>query len=328
MALALFLVSTPILPFKPKIIKLLNNQVSSTRHKYSVAKSTEILRTALCEGGEVFELQETEAPPRAGMATVSLISYNYILFFTGQTFSGHPADAHGDVLLLNTATLKWYTCPTKGAIPTPRAWPTTTLSSDGQKVVMFGGGFFTTAWKQQALFADLRVLELRTLTWVTPLATGIAPSARAGHVAGCIGNKVIITLGGNLGGTVIFGDTFELDVRTWHWSEITFTDTNRPSSMGSASAVVVDDCFYIVFGWKGANQLTSNIIYCLRRTDKTWSRTYLVGDISSRSAMSVELIGGSLVMAFGISDTQHLLDNVLVAKRRLKPSPVSFISLR
>lgn len=303
-------------PCHVQIIQLNDGDVTVTTKNSLPMDPNVTLKSALCPAGEVFSFPSAEPPTRAGMVGVSLVEYNFILFFMGQDFIGYPGKANSDVLLLDTTTLRWYRLPITGPVPSPRAWATVCLSPDSTKAILFGGGCFTSSWKQHALYDDLHVLDLKTLTWFTPVTTGPTPAPRAGHIAAIYHNKLIVGLGGNLGGTVVWGDLYTLDLNTWEWQLIDTKNPKGPPPMGSASSVMIGDCLYIFFGWKGAGQPTSHIVRCLHIPTMSWSRSALSPLVKeqARSATTAQLIRGRVVMAFGISIQQDMLSNVLLAE--------------
>lgn len=78
------------------------------------------------------------------------------------------------------------------------------IAPDGKSIVVFGGINVEQPTDDTANDQDqsshtvsqsLYVLDVCTLSWSTPVVTGTAPSARAGHEAVTYGNYMLVMMG-------------------------------------------------------------------------------------------------------------------------------------
>mmetsp|Transcript_74556 Transcript_74556/g.199391 ORF Transcript_74556/g.199391 Transcript_74556/m.199391 type:complete len:1596 (-) Transcript_74556:922-5709(-) len=81
----------------------------------------------------------------------------------------------------------------------------------GARLLVFAGGDIET------VFNDVHVLQMDTLRWSQPRASGPPPSPRAGHCACTLPDSCILIWGGGSVGRVL-NDLHVLDPATWTWS--------------------------------------------------------------------------------------------------------------
>ena len=82
----------------------------------------------------------------------------------------------------------------------------------GNCIYVFGGED-----KARRAVNDLYVLDLTTLEWSLPTASGAPPSARSAHVAAAVDDRFLLVFGG---GSVArcYNDLWVLDTETGAWS--------------------------------------------------------------------------------------------------------------
>ncbi|CDH58545.1 hypothetical protein RO3G_08606 [Lichtheimia corymbifera JMRC:FSU:9682] len=130
------------------------------------------------------------------------------------------------VLVFDTIKNKAVTMATIGDTPDGKLDFSATLAPDGKSIVVFGGINVQQPTDQNdpseadqsghTVSQDLFVLDVCTLSWSTPVVTGTAPSARAGHEAVSYGNYMLVMMGYDSDGNFV-NDIGILNLATWEW---------------------------------------------------------------------------------------------------------------
>mmetsp|Transcript_2280 Transcript_2280/g.4001 ORF Transcript_2280/g.4001 Transcript_2280/m.4001 type:complete len:640 (-) Transcript_2280:194-2113(-) len=178
------------------------------------------------------------APCRRSGHSACLLESGKMLIFGGS--SGRKFLS--DVFALDTSSWSWTRVPVQSdssKCPGPRAYAT--LTSFGNKVVLFGGNDFDNA------FNDVYVFNIQSGTWTKPIVTGTPPQARSGHIAVRSGSKLLIFGGWNFP-SFHFHDAFSLDTELWHWESVSRESKLPSARVGSASATNPDSLETVVFG--------------------------------------------------------------------------------
>ncbi|KAI7872914.1 hypothetical protein BDF14DRAFT_1750160 [Spinellus fusiger] len=178
--------------------------------------------------------------------SATLISENEILIMGGMIYSRNATDPYGkfilnavsmgSLLLYDTTAGRWSNVSAGGNIPAPRRGHSAILSSDGMRVILFGGG--RPVLESAEAFNDVFTLELDTMSWTAPFLIGVPPSPRKYHEAHLMDNLMLIVFGmgsDEKGNT----DTGILNLSTGSWiSEYT---PYTPGSSGGVEANPIND---------------------------------------------------------------------------------------
>ena len=131
---------------------------------------------------------------------------NRIVVFGGTNGSKKVNDLH----ILDLDSKEWVQPLCSGAYPSARESHTATLVGDDLLVVFGGSGEGVGNYLN-----DLHFLNLKTLSWTSPMVKGVAPYPRDSHINVEVGRKVFV-YGGDCGdrynGDV---DVFDIDSLTW-----------------------------------------------------------------------------------------------------------------
>lgn len=195
---------------------------------YNVARG----EWSTCSGGRG-KSQRNAPKARCGHAAVGFGHEMYV-------FGGMGADVHyNDVGVFDMRTQEWVAGLTVGGDPpAPRNSHTMTLV--GNKAYVFGG-----CCGAERYFNDMRVLDLSSLTWSSPvraagekeIAVGV-PEARMGHAAVAIGNRVYVHGGLVIEDRSYRADTWIFDTETGRWSVPEVAGTVPTPRAGHAMCVV------------------------------------------------------------------------------------------
>lgn len=104
--------------------------------------------------------------------------------------------AYGDTWIFDSSTGGWARPPTTGVAPTPRYGHSAAFDEAAASLVIWGGSSLPADGVPVPTYMnDLRVLDLRTLTWTRPRFGGDVPPPRYMHAAAAVGN-VKVVMGG------------------------------------------------------------------------------------------------------------------------------------
>lgn len=119
-----------------------------------------------------------------------------VLFGLGWVYNATEGYGRGmylnDAHLMHLANRSWYPLRVRGSVPIPRAGHSTTLSPDGQRLIVFGGADGSGA------LADCHVLDLSLPgdpIWWQLIASGTTPRPRHAHTATLFGTDLVIVGG-------------------------------------------------------------------------------------------------------------------------------------
>eukprot|EP00899_Mesostigma_viride_P010163 jgi/Mesvir1/19148/Mv01171-RA.1 len=170
-------------------------------------------------------LKPSGTPPcaRGGHSMVLIGSR---LFVLGGESKGRRLLA--DLHVLDLETMTWDSPEVKGVGPSPRSDHLATAYGS-RYMLVFGGGSHTFC------FNDLHLLDILTMSWLTPVCKGPPPRPRAGHAGAVIGDCWFITGGGDNAQGVV--DTICLDMASLTWSLV--TETPQRSALSSEGLSMV-----------------------------------------------------------------------------------------
>lgn len=143
------------------------------------------------------------------------------------------------VLVFDTIKNKAVTMATIGDTPDGKLDFSATLAPDGKSIVVFGGINVEQPTDDTANDQDqsshtvsqsLYVLDVCTLSWSTPMVTGTAPSARAGHEAVTYGNYMLVMMGYDSDGNFV-NDIGILDMAKWEWVDSIPGEQDEPQAV-------------------------------------------------------------------------------------------------
>ncbi|KAL0073747.1 hypothetical protein F4703DRAFT_1947375 [Phycomyces blakesleeanus] len=120
--------------------------------------------------------------------SATLINGNQILIMGGMTYARNVTDPDGNfalnpvsmgtLLVYDIVSSRWSNISAGGNIPAPRRGHSAVLSSDGLRVILFGGG---RPLHSDEVFNDVFILELDTMRWTAPFIGGVPPTPRKYH---------------------------------------------------------------------------------------------------------------------------------------------------
>mmetsp|Transcript_9977 Transcript_9977/g.36465 ORF Transcript_9977/g.36465 Transcript_9977/m.36465 type:complete len:646 (+) Transcript_9977:187-2124(+) len=194
-------------------------------------------------------------PPTTGH---KLVVYKHKIYLIGGlTKTSEEAIA---VRVLDTGSLKWKTLPTTGPLPCARGGHSATLV--GTKLVVFGGQD-----RKRRVMSDLYALNMETLVWEAPPATGTGPAIRCDHTATCHRNAFVYIFGGG-SHSHCFNDVFKLDVATWKWSKVECSG-QAPAPRAGHASTRLGARWFIAGGGDNAKGLSDT--YCLNMDENRWN---------------------------------------------------------
>ena len=135
---------------------------------------------------------------------------------------GHDGNSWlDDLYVLNTSSLVWSKPKVSGQVSftfnlliffqKPSARACHTMSRVGRKLYMFGG------YDGEKCFNDIDILDLDTMTWISPPVSGTIPMARNAHTMTVLGTKLYL-FGGHSGNKHL-KDLHVFDTETLSWTE-------------------------------------------------------------------------------------------------------------
>ncbi|CAB5186516.1 unnamed protein product [Rhizophagus irregularis] len=202
-----------------------------------------------------------DIPPPRSFHTQVNIGNNMIVF------GGLPMNPiekpDNNIYILNTDTKQWYKPPIQGNPNVGRFAHSATVI--GSKMYIFGGqsdGYFL-----NDLFAfDLQSLNYGVAQWefITPLND--PPAGRSGQTI-CAYNDKIYIFGGT-DGDKYYNDTWQYDIQTNAWSELSCIGY-IPAPRKNHGAALIDDIIYI-FGGKGQDGIEIGDLVAFKISNKRW----------------------------------------------------------
>ena len=195
-----------------------------------------------------------------------------ILMYGGQ-LSGARSTAAAELWALElppAGTPNWVQLTNNPGNPGPRTEHTAIIDSNGDMVVFGGRNHY--GWKLN----DVRVLNPVTLAWTIPATSGTAPVQREGAravldyapLAAPARNRMIVF--GGVANTGYQGDTFELDLTTWTWTQLTVAGT--PPTAVSHHSFVLDAAQDRALLFGGRNPAATDGLYEFDFATDTWTQ--------------------------------------------------------
>ncbi|KRX74308.1 Host cell factor 1 [Trichinella sp. T6] len=215
-------------------------------------------------------------PPRLGHSFTFV--KNLIYLFGGLT-NGSVDNRHGIPVYLNdfyaidlrTTPYQWFTPVTYGAKPTPReSHSACYYESDDKSLLIIYGGM------NGCRLGDLWILDLKSMTWNSPMLSGVPPAPRSLHSASVIDDKMYI-FGGwiPLSNKVTSPNHFEKEwkctntlgcfcITSLKWIEVELgkVEDENPRPRAGHSAVAMRSRMYIWSGRDGYRKAWNAQICC------------------------------------------------------------------
>jgi len=189
----------------------------------------------------------------------------------------------------------WNKLSTSGDSPPERDAHSLVYDSQSHRIILFGGFY------PGVIFSDVYSLDLHTRTW-EKLSEG--PLQRAYHTAALdnITNRMIV-FGGGDSVLATTNQTWQFDLDTKQWSQITTTGTIPPARNGNASFFDSRNNRFIIFGG-GSKAGVYNETYALDLTSDTWQKIAVSGEPPDpRAHMGYSWAGNdSTIIIFGGED--------------------------
>ncbi|XP_021772399.1 rab9 effector protein with kelch motifs-like [Chenopodium quinoa] len=161
---------------------------------------------------------------------------NKIIVFGGTNGSKKVNDLH----ILDLDSKEWIQPSCSGAYPSARESHTATLVGDNQLVVFGGSGEGVGNYLN-----DLHFLDLKTMSWISPMVQGDAPPPRDSHISVAVGRKVFV-YGGDCGDRY-YGDVDVFDIDTLMWSRLEVRGAS-PGRRAGHAAVRLGTKVYVIGG--------------------------------------------------------------------------------
>ena len=139
---------------------------------------------------------------------------------------------------------------------------------------MFGG------YDGEKCFNDIDVLDLDTMTWISPPVSGQIPQARNAHTMTIVGNNLYL-FGGHSGNRHL-RDLHIFDTETLTWSEPQVYGS-PPKGLRGHTANLIGNKIYLFGGYDGRGKsfkkiIPSNELYVLNTDSMTWTHPILPMD--------------------------------------------------
>ncbi|GAA6616178.1 Kelch repeat-containing protein [Scytonema sp. NUACC26] len=185
-------------------------------------------------------------PPRAFAASVGVEHRGLIFLFGGANYSPTFSNfiTYDDLWVYNVAANTWKQLHPVNSRPVGRSRPN--LWVVGDRLYLFGG--FTAS---STTLNDLWVYDIRTNTWTEIIPNGTLPPARHEAQAGDRVQKGKLTVYGgetidSTGNFQTLNDTWEFDLRTNTWKEVTPIDAlNITPARNYGSATVINNNLFL-----------------------------------------------------------------------------------
>ena len=156
--------------------------------------------------------------------------------------------------------------PTVVNNPYDRFLHTAVIDGAGHMLVMGGRNF----WQNR--LNDVYQLDLNTLTWTAVSTSGTPPTIREAHSAiydGLGGRNRMIIHGGTDGYTY-FNDTWELDLNTMTWSQLTPSGPTPAGTNFHTTVLDPDTGRMLLYG--GSNPVSTDQFFSLDLATNTWTQ--------------------------------------------------------
>jgi acyl-CoA-binding protein len=228
-----------------------------------------------------------------------------------------------DAWVLDTETSEWRRLALRGPAPPARGGHTATLvrGEAGAKIVVFGGED-----RRGRLLDDVHVIDLADKSWVAPQIRGVAPAARAGHVAASFGGGSravtdVYVFGGVSAGAAgeVSGELFALDTMSMTWRELEPAGVPPVPRAGAAGAVVGEAWFIAGGGGAGGGRRDTVALRVEPSSGELeWTSAAEVDAGSSLAAEGAGVVavgGGAALLAFGGYDGAKYSAEAHVLKR-------------
>lgn len=176
--------------------------------------------------------------------------------------AGHSKDGAETVTVhaFDTHSLSWTKMEVFGQAPVSRGGQSVSLI--GSQLYMFGGED-----SKRRVLNDLNVLDLETMTWETPVTSGVCPSHRSDHVATAYCEKYIFLFGGG-SHSDCYNDLHVLDLENMEWSSVE-TQGIVPRPRAGHAGVLVGDSWFIIGGGDNTGAISETLV--LSMTTLSWS---------------------------------------------------------
>jgi N-acetylneuraminic acid mutarotase len=141
------------------------------------------------------------------------------------------------------------------------------MSRVGRKLYMFGG------YDGDKCFNDVDILDLDTMTWISPTVSGNIPMARNAHTMTVLGTKLYL-FGGHSGNKHL-KDLHIFDTETLTWTEPQIFGSS-PKGLRGHTANLIGNKIYLFGGYDGRGRsfkkiIPSNDLYVLNTDTMRWS---------------------------------------------------------
>ncbi|KAJ0972251.1 hypothetical protein J5N97_020210 [Dioscorea zingiberensis] len=218
----------------------------------------------------------SQSPGPRDSHSAALVGHKMIIF-GGTNGSRKVNDLH----ILDLKTKEWTKPNCKGIPPSPRESHTATVVGE-DKLVIFGGS----GEGEANYLNDIHILDLRSMTWTSPVVKDVQPVARDSHTAVAVGNKLLI-YGGDCGDRY-YDEVDVLDIETMTWLRI-----------------------YII-GGVGDKQYFSDV-WMLDMVKCTWTLLDIRGKKPrGRFSHTAVATGAEIVIYGGCGEDERPLDELLV----------------
>lgn len=205
--------------------------------------------------------------------------------------AGHSKDGAETVTVhaFDTHSLAWTKMEVYGQAPVSRGGQSVTLI--GSQLFMFGGED-----SKRRVLNDLNVLDLETMTWETPVASGVYPSPRSDHVATAYCEKYIFIFGGG-SHSDCYNDLHVLDLESMEWSPVE-TQGLVPRPRAGHAGVTVGDSWFVIGGGDNTGAISETLV--LSMTTLSWSVEANVEVLTPVASEGLSVVvSGDTLLAFG-----------------------------
>eukprot|EP00892_Ulva_mutabilis_P003705 jgi/Ulvmu1/1706/UM116_0019.1 len=167
-------------------------------------------------------------------------------------------------------------------------------------VAIIYGGYSTS----NGHLGDVWVIDLTTRGTWRPSDHGQMPSARRGHVAQVLQNKLWLFGGANHNG--MLGDLYSLDLETWLWQKVSWSG-HAPSPRRAAASAAVGGRWMIVHGGYDGSRCLDDL-YLLDTDQMSWSiltveeRGHSPHHLCPRALHSISVLGHGLLVCGGANN--------------------------
>ncbi|GLC41365.1 hypothetical protein PLESTB_001019800 [Pleodorina starrii] len=233
--------------------------------------------------------------PRYESAAAVLDGSIYVL---GGNYGGRYLS---DVWALDLTTGAWSPLQLQHAAAAEGAAATDAVAAAAAPAFPPTAGHTVTAWKGKLFVLGghtkakggtamaLRVVDPAALTFEEPEVSGQAPSARGGHTATLVGNKVWVT-GGEDSGRRALADVHVLDLETMSWSTPEVSG-KAPLGRSASCATALHDRYIVIFGGGSVATCFSDL-FLLDTQELIWTQLTQAGaKVTPRAGHSGAVLG-------------------------------------